>query len=50
MLVEPSSKGFVNLTLEFYLDLLDWTGRNLTAGKQGAIQDHLERIGLVSSG
>ena len=24
-----SSKGFLNLTLEFYLDLLDWTGRNL---------------------
>ena len=23
-----SSKGFLNLTLEFYLELLDWTGRN----------------------
>ena len=40
--------------LEFYLDLLDWTGRNLAAGKRGAIPDHLEpilqRIGIVSSG
>ena len=49
-----SSKGFLNLTLEFYLDLLDWTGRNLAAGKRGAIPDHLEpilqRIGIVSSG
>ena len=31
-----SSKGFLNLTLEFYLDLLDWIGRNLAAGKRGA--------------
>ena len=49
-----SSKGFLNLTLEFYLDLLDWTGRNLAAGKRGGIPDHLEpilqRIGIVSSG
>jgi len=49
-----SSKGFLNLTLEFYLDLLDWTGRNLASGKRGAISDHLEpilkRIGIVSSG
>ena len=29
-----SSKGFLNLTLEFYLDLLDWTGRNLASGKR----------------
>ena len=34
-----SSKGFLNLTLEFYLDLLDWTGRNLASGKRGAIPD-----------
>ena len=39
-----SSKGFLNLTLEFYLDLLDWTGRNLASGKRGAIPDHLEPI------
>ena len=49
-----SSKGFLNLTLEFYLELLDWTGRNLASGKRGAIPDHLEpilkRVGLVSSG
>ena len=49
-----SSKGFLNLTLEFYLDLLDWTGRNLASDKRGAIPDHLEpilkRIGIVSSG
>ena len=49
-----SSKGFLNLTLEFYLELLDWTGRNLASGKRGAIPNHLEpilkRIVIVSSG
>ena len=49
-----SSKGFLNLTLEFYLDLLDWAGRNIAAGNGGVIPDHLEpilqRIGIVSSG
>ena len=49
-----SSKGFLSLTLEFYLDLLDWTGRNLAAGKRGSIPNHLEpilqRVGIVSSG
>ena len=39
-----SSKGFLNLTLEFYLELLDWTGRNLASGKRGAIPNHLEPI------
>ena len=36
------------------MDLLDWTERNLAAGKRGAIPDHLEpilqRVGIVSSG
>jgi len=49
-----SSRGFLNLTLEFYFELLDWTGRNLVSGKRGAIPEHLEpilkRIGIVSSG
>ena len=49
-----SSKGFLNLSLHFYLDLLDWTGRNLASGKRGAIPDHLDpilkRVGIVSSG
>ena len=48
-----SSKGFLNLSLNFYLDLLDWTGRNLALGKRGAIPDHLEpilkRVGIASS-
>ena len=49
-----SSKGFLSLSLQFYLDLLDWTGRNLASGKRGAIPDHLDpilkRVGIVSSG
>ena len=48
-----SSKGFLNLSLTKYLDLLDWTGRSLAPGKRGAIPDHLEpilkRIGVASS-
>ena len=48
-----SSKGFLNLSLNFYLDLLDWTGRSLASGKRGAIPDHLDpilkRVGIVSS-
>ena len=47
-------KQWIRERLEFYLDLLDWTGRNLASGKRGAIPDHLEpilkRIGIVSSG
>ena len=49
-----SSKGFLSLSLQFYLDLLDWTGRNLALGKRAAIPDHLDpilkRVGIVSSG
>ena len=47
-------KQWIRERLELYLDLLDWTGRNLASGKRGAIPDHLEpilkRIGIVSSG
>ena len=42
--------GFLPLTVDQYLELLDWTGRQLTAGKRGVIDDSyppiLERIGL----
>ena len=48
-----SSKGFLNLPLSLYLDLLDWTGRNLAASKRGAIPQHLapilQRIGVKPS-
>ena len=55
-IVEPAARhkpwrhGFLPLTVDQYLELLDWTGRQLIAGKRGAIDDSyppiLERIGL----
>ncbi|MGI9447907.1 MAG: hypothetical protein ACR2NI_09680 [Pirellulales bacterium] len=37
-----------------YLELLDWTGREIRRGKRGAIPDHLapilERLGLDKNG
>jgi len=45
-----SNKGFLSLSLEAYLSLLDWTGRELRADKRGSIpaplQPILQRIGL----
>ena len=45
-----SDKGFLPIRLEDYLQLLDWTGRQLARGKKGRIPDCckpiLERIGL----
>lgn len=45
-----SRKGFLNCTLESYVQLLDWTGRQLREGKAGSIPTDLEpiltRIGL----
>lgn len=49
-----SLKGFLSMSLAQYLELLDWTGRQLRLKKCGAIPSHLapilERIGVdVSS-
>ena len=49
-----SWKGFLSISLSKYLELLDWTGREIREGKQGAIPQHLDdiltRLGLNSSG
>lgn len=48
-----SCKGFLPVSVLEYLELLDWTGRELRAGKAGAIPAHLSpiltRIGLSAS-
>lgn len=45
-----SLKGFLPMSLTAYLELLDWTGRELRATKRGVIPSHLKpiltRIGL----
>ena len=45
-----SLKGFLSMPLAQYLDLLDWTGRQLRSDKRGKIPSHLApilaRIGL----
>ncbi len=45
-----SVKGFLGVSMGRYLELLDWTGRQLRRDKVGAIPDHLapilRRIGL----
>lgn len=47
-----SDKGFLSIPLSKYLELLDWTGRQLRTDKRGHIPSHLtpilERIGLDS--
>ena len=49
-----SSKGFVSISMARFLELLDWTGRQLRADKVGKIPDHLapilSRIGLDGHG
>jgi len=49
-----SSKGFLSTSLTDYLQLLDWTGRQLRAAKVGHIPEHLSpilaRIGLDPPG
>ncbi len=49
-----SRKGFLCLSMLEYLQLLDWTGRQLRRGKRGSIPDRLapilQRIGLDSPG
>ena len=39
-----SDKGLLPISLENYLELLDWTGRQVRADKQGAIPAHLASI------
>ena len=45
-----SDKGFLSISLRAYLDLVDWTGRAVVAGKRGTVPKHLapilERVGL----
>ena len=36
-----SLKGFLSMSLARYLELLDWTGRQIRSGKRGAIPAHL---------
>ncbi len=49
-----SEKGFLPISLTAYLELLDWTGREILRGKRGAIPAHLapilERLGLDTLG
>ena len=47
-----SQKGFLPISLAKYLELLDWTGRQIRLKKRGAIPSHLapilERLGMDS--
>lgn len=48
-----SDKGFLSISLSGYLELLDWTGRQIRAAVRGSIPKHLapilQRLGLSSS-
>lgn len=39
-----SEKGFLAVSLRAYLELLDWTGRQIQSGKRGSIPAHLKPI------
>jgi REP element-mobilizing transposase RayT len=49
-----SEKGFLPISLAAYLELLDWTGRQIRQGKRGAVPEHLApiltRLGLSTAG
>ncbi len=49
-----SFKGFLSMSLTRYLELLDWTGRQLRSDKRGSIPSHLapilERLGIGAQG
>jgi hypothetical protein len=49
-----SLKGFLSMSLAKYLELVDWTGRQIRTGKRGAIPAQLapilERLGLDAAG
>ncbi|TWT75445.1 hypothetical protein [Allorhodopirellula solitaria] len=49
-----SSKGFLSVSMTRYLELLDWTGRQLRSDKFESIPEHLQpilqRIGLDTHG
>ena len=51
--VRASDQGFLPISVEHYVMLLDWTGRELRADKRGAIPEHLapimERLALNRS-
>ncbi len=42
--VEGERKSFLNMELDEYLELLDWTGRQVKEGKRGKIPPHLALI------
>ena len=48
--LRASEKGLLSVRLDEYLNLLDWTGRTLRTGSQGAIPAHLapilQRLGI----
>ena len=49
-----SQKGFLSISLGAYLELVEWTGRQLRRGKRGVIPTHLApiltRLGLNARG
>ena len=51
--VRASDKGFLNMSSDEYLTLLDWTGRHKQEGKRGSIPENLapilERLGIEGS-
>ena len=41
---EPTRRGFLNIELDDYLKLLDWTGRQVVIGKRGSVPSNLAPI------